>query len=108
MITWENVPGQTSIEFDDERAVPLKLALYARKHNLFPQVELVIYWYSSGYNEPMSMYEGPDNLGWPAEGSEDRELNYAELDGHRLPTELAESLFEEYRTEVDETELESI
>lgn len=93
--SWQNVPGLTSIEFDDCRPVPFDLAWHCYINNI-DCGELVIHWLSSGYHEPASVHGGPDHLGWPAEGSEDRELEYAELDGVKLPQELAAKLFDEF------------
>jgi len=76
---WNNVSGE------------LKLALYRGGHELYDEAaneapecllpyiqdddstyELVIDFVSSGYRREAEMYGGPDNLGFPAEGEDDR------------------------------------
>ena len=81
--TWSNISGE------------LKLTLYRDGHELYddadneapecllPYVqdddstyELVIDFVSSGYQRDADMYGGPDNVGSPAEGEDDRNPEY--------------------------------
>lgn len=77
--------GQTC-DFDGNQVECISLAEYHLDY-----AELVIEFRSKGYHSPMSMYGGPDNLGWPEEGSDERSLESAYLlcDGER--TEIPES-----------------
>ena len=69
---------------------------------------------SSGYYEPMSMYGGPDHLGWPEEGEDERVCNGVCLwsgslksGKKRVPLyeTLAIDLAEIYQDQIDEVEL---
>lgn len=68
--------------------------------------ELVINFRSSGYYEPMSMYGGPDNLGWPEEFDDERTPDGASIDGVELPAEIISEIFEIYLEEIKEVELD--
>lgn len=57
--------------------------------------DITVFFNSKGYYLPMSMYGGPDNLGWPAEGEDERTLDYVEIDGVKVSQALAEYIFEE-------------
>ena len=72
--------------------------------NCFPDeesvAELVIHFRSSGYTDA-------GDFEHPPEGADDRTLEYAEVNGKRLPQDLAEWLFgHEYAAEIDEVEIE--
>lgn len=71
--------------------------------------ELVLHFRSQGYHEPMSMYGGPDNLGWPEEYDDERTLLQAVLEAGgkkiEIPAPLNEELFQQYINEVNEEEL---
>jgi len=117
--TWQNVRGQFVLEiysnhigivFDmnDDTEIPELNGIL----ELNDSGELVIDFLSSGYYQPMSMYGGPDHLGWPAEGSEDRELDSARVentdyDCATLTTEQQNTLFNRYESQISEVELEN-
>lgn len=68
---------------------------------------------SSGYYEPMSMYGGPDHLGWPEEGDDERECLgvYVLLDGKKripLSQTSVRHLEELYQEEIQRAELPSL
>lgn len=72
--------------------------------------ELVINFNSQGYSTPASMYGGPDHLGWPEEGDDERTLIGAYLEGvgkvhFDIPPELANELFDQYIEQIHEVEL---
>lgn len=104
---WSNVPGEWSIEFCS-----------CDEHGILG-AELVISFVSSGYDQPMSMYGGPDRLGWPAEHEDERTFESAELriylpsvNGatlvrtHVLDDTLGAALFELFRDKIEEVVLE--
>ena len=110
---WQGVRGVFSVELASIRSVISEYEgeeippLYGI---IVPDVdELVIEFTSSGYFQPMSMYGGADRLGWPEEGSDERELTRAYLlDGKKeieLPPEVQKQLFEHYQKQIDEVEL---
>lgn len=80
-------------------------------------VELDFNIRSSGYYEPMSMYGGPDHVGWPEEGEDERTLEgvYILIDGKQLkdasgkPIKLSKASADEleglYQEEINEEEL---
>lgn len=113
--TWSNIPGVFSIEVASVRSVISEYdgdeipPLYGI---VVPDVdELVIEFVSSGFHTPMSMYGGSDRLGWPEEGSEERELTRAYLlDGKteiELPRDVQEKLFEHYTKQIYEADLKA-
>jgi hypothetical protein len=74
-----------------------------------PEVfEIVIDFNVKGYYDSGSMYGGPDNLGYPPEGDEERWLDevYILVDGNkiRLSDEMQEKIFDHYEDEVEEME----
>jgi hypothetical protein len=77
--------------------------------------ELLIKFRSQGYYEPASMYGGPDRLGWPEEGDDERTLVNAKLvigfgaDLHTvdIDDDLSAELFELLFSDVQGAELES-
>ena len=65
---------------------------------------------SSGSYEPMSMYGGPDHLGWPEEGCDDRELRGVDvlLNGKKvgsLNKDAVDALDDLYREKFEAAEL---
>ena len=66
---------------------------------------------SSGYYEPMSMYGGPDHLGWPEEGEDERTVEGVSLYFGRgkKPIPLYKTLADEleglYQEEINSAEL---
>ncbi len=83
---WTNVPVSFTVELGREGEGPWQDLTYEKE--LPPTVrveicglcpigceglELDFDVYSSGYHQPMSMYGGPDRLGWPEEGDDERE-----------------------------------
>ena len=74
------------------------------------QVEVIIYFRSTGMSEPGSMYGGSDNLGWPPYAEDERILLWAEVlkDGLIpivLPKGVADVLFNRFEDEIKEVEL---
>lgn len=96
MSKWNNVPGFVSIYlFKDEgewyvedttRNEELTQSVRSCALNSILQksgeedANLVLEFKSSGYHQPMSMYGGPDRLGWPEEGDEERFVYNAYLE----------------------------
>ena len=133
MTTWNNVPGTCTINFYRDSGVWYventirPTDYYAREGvpralcaTLSNQVDdnatLIINFKSSGSHTPMSMYGGPDRLGWPEEHDderllEDAYLNFEEYDGKNyidkkvsLTREVQEEVFELFIEEVYDTE----
>ena len=88
---WNKVPGSFSIEinigeegnlFDITNDIDLSGQLQSaiiKDVSTIPirldsedQIELVIDFESTGYRDPGSMHGGPDQLGWPPEGDDER------------------------------------
>jgi hypothetical protein len=113
--SWKNEPGQTLIEVTIVDGVPTDEdgEIEQLTGLVTEDGELVINWLSSGYYEPARMYGGPDNLGHPAEGDEERTLDkiyfsipgggYYSIEGKQieLPPEVQKSLFDKYSEKVD-------
>lgn len=108
---WNKVPGKIRIELYRHEG-----AIYdARKDRKLPaflnglqdDAELVIDFTSSGYYDPGSMYGGPDNLGYPPEGDDERLLVNAEINGLFLTPEQQGELFEFFRDEIEAEELDT-
>jgi hypothetical protein len=107
MSKWKNVPGQFNIELEyqpeigvfdlDGKHLPM-LTPYLKGDG-----ELVIHWLSSGYYDSGSMYGGPDNLGWPPEGDEERTLSNAYIHADStidLPKDVQQELFDVYEKKI--------
>lgn len=118
MSSWRNVPGRLIIELglDDESNL-IDLSSEKSLDLLRPFVpdpersEIVINFLSSGFYEKSSMYGGPHNLGWPAEGEEDREFDSTEILTNGLtcgilPPEVGQRLFELYESEINDVEID--
>jgi predicted nucleic acid-binding protein len=116
--SWRNVAGQFSIEIyvhdqmvldieEKERPVLNPQRLYFDAEDV---AELIIDFTSTGYEDSGSMYGGPDDLGWPPEGDEERflETAYLLLEGVKiiLSKEQQQTLFELYIDEIEAVELE--
>ena len=113
---WSNVPVTFSREvspsdgtvFDtDGKEVAILTPHVGSREDL----ELVIECRSSGYYTEMSMYGGPDHLGWPAESDEERTLIVAYLEGGpkervELPKDVQEAVFDLYLDEINKVELD--
>jgi hypothetical protein len=69
-------------------------------------VEIEIDFVSSGCYQPASMHGGPDGLGWPEEGEDEREFISARLDGVTLPEEQGLAYFDQFKTEIDAVEID--
>lgn len=71
--------------------------------------ELVIQFNSTGYYEPASMYGGPDRLGWPEDGADDREVISVTLvideSTFFITDDYDRDLFEWYREDIEKVEL---
>ena len=120
--TWKDVTGTVSIELyrfagmvwdaSDDTEAPVCLLPH-----VLDCEELVVEFTSSGFSQPMSMYGGPDHLGWPAEMEDERLLARVYFyDGskpagqreHPLPDDVAAELFEHYRDRIEAAELNPI
>lgn len=115
--SWRNVNGTFSIEtythglvaldIDDK---PLEILNTFCFINGIGDAELIIEFTSTGYNDPGSMYGGPDNLGWPPEGDDERLLSnaYLKVDNQvvKLPQRLQNVLFNIYIQQIEAVELE--
>jgi hypothetical protein len=94
-----------------ERVVPTGLAKYVPDSD--HAYELEIAFISRGYYDPGSMYGGPDNLGSPPEGDDERTLEHMLVHVHKstghivsnVPPALADELFEFFRDDVEVVQL---
>jgi len=102
--SWNNVPGKTFIEITLENGIPQDDNGNVAEFHVPMDGELVIEWVSSGYYSPKSMYGGPDNLGHPAEGDDERTLKrayyLADKVEHPIPLTSQKLLFTKYLSEV--------
>lgn len=91
MRTWRNMPGtfvtEIPVQTDDEFA------------------ELEIDFVSSGSYCPASMHGGPDGLGWPEEGEDEREFVAARINGVKIPDYQGQEYFSQFKEKIDETEV---
>lgn len=76
--------------------------------------ELVIEFTSEGYYDSGSMYGGPDNLGYPPEGDDERLLSEAYLcvNGERIKTfcltkQTQQNLFDRYEDNIQDVEVDT-
>jgi len=68
--------------------------------------ELEIDFVSSGSYCPSSMCGGPDGLGWPEEGEDEREFVAARVNGEKIPDSQGREYFSQFRGKIDEIELD--
>jgi hypothetical protein len=72
--------------------------------------ECEILFTSSGSHHDMSMYGGPDRVGWPEEHNEERSMESVTLSVGKkeftLPKEAADAVFEHFGEEISEAELD--
>lgn len=116
--SWQNVNGQFSIEIyvhdsavwdidNKELTVLLPQRLFFCEDDT---AELIIDFISTGYNDTGSIYGGPDNLGYPPEGDDERLLESAclLLNGVELilTKKQQETLFGLYELAIDDVELD--
>jgi hypothetical protein len=128
---WHGVRGSISVEISkvdgewidvDGNTLPKSVA--AELEPLFVGVkdedvyaELVIDFTSSGYYTPMSMYGGPDHLGWPAEGEDERTIDgkvgiwlhvgeKRTKPNYELSTAASDDLFNAYLDKVESAEID--
>jgi hypothetical protein len=99
------VDGQTQ-DFDGNPFPHLDLA-----HHGLEYAELVIEFRSRGHYQPASMYGGPDHLGWPEEGSDERTLLNAYLElgpggGVSLPEAVQAAVFAALEKQIQTADLE--
>ncbi len=117
--TWKYVPGWISVELDiDEKGNVFDISSekgYESEEfaSLKSYVEndgseMVVNFYSSGFYEPMSMYGGPDRLGNPEYLFDERTLDHVMVGKQRLPDEIAEKVFELYRSEIEAADVEIV
>lgn len=117
---WSNVAGQFSIEIYiadkqildiNDNPIPELMPQSLYFSNEDDTAELIIDFTSSGYDDPGSMYGGPDNLGYPPEGDDERLLESAHLlldDAElKLTKEQQDKLFDRYEDEINDVELEA-
>ena len=69
-------------------------------------VEIEIDFISSGCYQPASMHGGPDGLGWPEEGEDEREFVAARLNGVKLPEGQGLAYFDRFKNEIDAVEID--
>lgn len=106
----DEVDGQV-YEGRNQQHVPAGLADLCRDIDCC--YELEIQFTSRGYFEPASMYGGPQHVGWPADGDDERTLNHVLLhsdigDKHQttvIRQPLADELFGFFSSAVEATEL---
>jgi len=94
MIVWNGVEGELVVDLSD-----------------LPDYQLVITFRSFGHDDPGSRYGGPDNLGWPPDGEDERTLVEAHILSSsgtiiRLPMAEQQRVFEIFRDEVDDVNLD--
>ena len=110
--SWNNVEAFFSIEVcvDEGTVWADGDELAVLKPFLLGDGELIIVFTSSGFDDPGSMYGGPDNLGSPPDGDDKRLLKtaYIEVDTGRveLPQKIQEQLFDRYEDQILEVELQ--
>ena len=73
--------------------------------------EISISFRSVGYYQPKSMYGGPDGIGWPAEGDDERTLVKAvayteDRNPVQLTVEQQELFFNKYHAEIEKCDLD--
>jgi len=93
---WNKTPGELYIEIQEgsmggiyditnDRYMSSELSLAISESVPFEKIkqnhgiELAIDFSSSGYNDPGSMYGGPDNVGYPPEGEDERTVTSVKL-----------------------------
>lgn len=107
--TWKNVPGYCNLCMDAKILARIAKALpvvYEILKN-WEDYQLLLYFRSSGYYTPMSMYGGPDHLGWPAEGDDERLMEKVEIDdAPPLSPQMQQELFDLFIEEINKVELE--
>lgn len=109
---WRNVAGTYSIEiythelraYDTDDQELSCLSAFCFVHGI-ADGELIIEFNSSGYNDPGSMYGGPDNLGYPPEGDDERLLDACYIDDRKVSDAIANELFDLYLSQIEEVEL---
>jgi len=120
---WSNVPGSVTLELSSDEGPYLGdlqnevgfeagelefLRPFLSEPN---RTEISINFISNGEHTPMSMHGGPDGLGWPEEGAEERLFQSADvlIDGKlasTLPPEIGQRLFDLFHDQVEAAELE--
>lgn len=110
---WTNVPGELYVEIVQEDGQPVDASQGTRLPQELNQFlddectgELTIHFVSNGYNDPGQRYGGPHGLGYPPEQDDERTIDYAEVDGVKLPESLAQTLFDLYTEQINEVHLE--
>lgn len=113
--TWKNVPCElvVEIEIKDGKVWNVTRDLPASKLDEYLKGipdgdgELVIELHCSGYYIPMSMYGGPDRLGWPEEGDQEFVLDrtYVLIDKTKYPISNGEAIFDYFYDEIQEVEV---
>jgi hypothetical protein len=101
---WDFIDGVSIEELDDTK-LPREL------HRLgIDNIDFRIH--CTGYYEPSSMYGGPEQIGWPAEGDETREIVSIRAWSNGIEIALtpeqsnAASTFPDFRVIVDSADLE--
>lgn len=109
VVSWNDVPGKYSVEisinengiWDTHNDVELKML----PSYVVDGDEMIIHFTCNGYYQPDSMYGGPHNLGYPADGGEERFLSHIEINGKRLPRDVANEIFELYESQIENVEV---
>lgn len=109
LIAWRNIPGKLYIEitvnengiWDSHNDTELSmLAPYVKEH-----AELTIHFLCNGHYQPFSMYGGPDNLGHPEDGEEERLLDFVEVNSVKLPDKIAQQIFNLYESQIENVDV---
>lgn len=98
MQEWTNVPGDFTVEIEEDTEL---CGLTLKEGD-----ELTVHFLSSGYYQPMSRYGGPDHLGWPEEGGDERLVCRVTVNGQvYTDAKVLEAAKSEFRHEIYEAEL---
>ncbi len=121
---WSSVSGQLSqvlyrnegeIYNEADNEAPASLLAYVQSDQDDVGYELVIEFISSGYDDPGQRDGGPDGVGVPPEGEDERLLAGMSLIFEKadekplvveLPKKVQEEIFDHYKDEIDEVEIE--
>ena len=113
---WRNVAGKFVVEVYYSNGIVYDIDGYELPEldgaldRVEDDFELVIEFTSSGYNDPGSMYGGPDGVGYAPESDDERLLTSAYLVNFSthigLDDKTGQALFEKYRDEIYEVELD--
>jgi len=106
--SWKNIHGQCSVcwtreDIDEASLTPeTKQILYSLLED--DTIETVIHFKSSGYNDPGVYHRAPEDC-YPADWSEDRELDHVTVNEKPIEGPAADELFKLHTDVVNEAEL---